>query len=180
MNQEMIKALLEFQKECPVIAKAKQGYGYKYAELDKIVDATRELRHKHGLVFTQTFEDDVLKTSVYHVTGGELHSQIKMQSDVKLNGMNPFQVDGSKISYYKRYAFCAIFGIVLEGEDSDAKGKMVERPRPAGKQVLNQNEFIRMVQAIEKKEFSLSEVTKRFNLDNDQKLSIENKFKVKL
>jgi hypothetical protein len=180
MNAEMIKALLEFQAECPVISKAKQGYGYKYAELDKIVDATRELRHKHGLVFTQTFEDNVLITSLYHISGGELHSRIKMQDDVKLNGMNPFQVDGSKITYYKRYAFCAILGIVLDGEDNDAKGKSTEPKKSPAKKTLNQNEFIRMVQAINNGDFQLADVNKKFTLDNDQKKTLSNEFGVEI
>lgn len=53
-----------------------------------------------------------------------------MPSDVELKGMNKFQVDGSKITYYRRYALSSMLGIVTD-KDTDAGGKPVATAKPA-------------------------------------------------
>jgi len=120
--KNLFKALAAFQQECPIIHKGTQGYGYSYADLPTILKTINPLLAKHGLGFTQPVDLDTIQTIIFHVESGEqLTSSTLMPSDVELKGMNKFQVDGSKITYYRRYALSSMLDIVTD-KDTDAGG----------------------------------------------------------
>tara|TARA_R110000824_G_scaffold167421_1_gene344392 strand:- start:517 stop:1086 length:570 start_codon:yes stop_codon:yes gene_type:complete len=120
--KNLFKALAAFQQECPIIHKGTQGYGYSYADLPTILKTINPLLAKHGLGFTQPVDLDTIQTIIFHVESGEqLTSSTLMPSDVELKGMNQFQVDGSKISYYRRYSLSSILGLVTD-KDTDGGG----------------------------------------------------------
>jgi hypothetical protein len=134
--KNLFKALAAFQQECPIIHKGTQGYGYSYADLPTILKTINPLLAKHGLGFTQPVDLDTIQTIIFHVESGEqLTSSTLMPSDVELKGMNKFQVDGSKITYYRRYALSSMLGIVTD-KDTDAGGvqtKAKPKAKPAKK-----------------------------------------------
>jgi|TARA_R110002110_G_scaffold153552_1_gene347003 hypothetical protein len=134
--KNLFKALAAFQQECPIIHKSTQGYGYSYADLPTILKTINPLLGKHGLGFTQPVDLDTIQTIIFHVESGEqLTSSTLMPSDVELKGMNKFQVDGSKISYYRRYSLSSILGLVTD-KDTDAGGvqtKAKPKAKPAKK-----------------------------------------------
>tara|TARA_R110000765_G_scaffold297332_3_gene392438 strand:+ start:114 stop:677 length:564 start_codon:yes stop_codon:yes gene_type:complete len=134
--KNLFKALAAFQQECPIIHKSTQGYGYSYADLPTILKTINPLLAKHGLGFTQPVDLDTIQTIIFHAESGEqLTSSTLMPSDVELKGMNKFQVDGSKITYYRRYALSSMLGIVTD-KDTDAGGvqtKAKPKAKPAKK-----------------------------------------------
>jgi hypothetical protein len=48
---------------------------------------------------------------------------------VSLKGMNEFQVAGSSITYFRRYALSAMLGIVTD-KDTDAQGEQTKKQAP--------------------------------------------------
>lgn len=127
-TESIYKALANFQQEVPVIHKGTKGYGYSYADLPAIFEVINPLLKKHKLGFTQLLDGENIKTVLFHIETGELlESSVHIKQDVVLKGMNDFQVMGSAVTYYRRYALSAILGIVTD-KDIDAGG---EQQKPA-------------------------------------------------
>ena len=147
--KELYKALAAFQQEVPHIYKGTEGYGYSYADWGQILDVVNPLMEKHGLGFTQLLNDTKLKTVVFHSESGEsIESSVDIPQDVSLAKMNTFQVMGSAITYYKRYALSAMLGLVTDA-DKDAAGEQVkqrpfldEKTKEIGKQLRNRTEEV--------------------------------------
>lgn len=128
--KNIFKALAEFQQEAPIIHKDTQGYGYSYADLPAIFEVINPLLKKHKLGFTQPINGSQVKTILYHIESGEtIESNTDIPQNVKLAGMNDFQVLGSAITYIRRYALSSILGIITD-KDTDVSGKQ-EPKKPA-------------------------------------------------
>jgi hypothetical protein len=128
--KNLFKSLAAFQQECPVIHKGTSGYGYTYADLPAIFETINPLLAKHKLGFTQLIDGQDLKTILFHTESGEtLETVTTVPQGVQLKGMNEFQVAGSSITYFRRYALSAMLGIVTD-KDTDAQGEQV-KPVPA-------------------------------------------------
>src|SRR5574343_1347952 len=121
--KNLLKSLSYFQKECPVIHKGTQGYGYSYADLPAIFEIINPLLAKHGLGFTQPICGTKVKTILFHVETGEmLESETDIPQGVGLSRMNEFQVLGSAITYIRRYALSSMLGVITD-KDTDATGE---------------------------------------------------------
>lgn len=143
MNEEraeLAKALAEAQAEFPAIPKGRTAnlqlksggsYSYNYADLADIFTAIRKPLQKHGLSVSQTFDNGdgctYLVTTLLHAEGGSLGGKMPVPWDG-----NPQQI-GSAITYMRRYALCAILGIVAEEDDDGAGAKAAHESRPAPK-----------------------------------------------
>ena len=137
----IFKALADFQQECPVVYRGSKGYGYKYADLPSIFKTINPLLKKNGLGFTQLVQENAIETILFHVKRGEtIKSMTTIPEGVQLKGMNEFQVAGSAITYYRRYALSSLLGIITD-EDADAAGTQVSTPKakPVTKEVLKEN-----------------------------------------
>lgn len=120
--EKIYKSLAAFQQECPVIHKGTSGYGYTYADLPAILAVINPLLKKHKLGFTQLMEENGLRTTLFSTEdGSSITTWSEIPSGVKLSSMNQFQVDGSAITYYRRYMLSAMLGIVTD-KDTDASG----------------------------------------------------------
>ena len=120
---ELYKALAAFQQEVPTIHEGTKGYGYTYANLNKILSIINPLLKKNGLGFTQVFEGHSINTTLFHIeSGATIESVLEVPRDVVLKGMNHFQIIGSAITYYRRYSLSSILGLVTD-VDADATGK---------------------------------------------------------
>jgi hypothetical protein len=129
--KNLLKSLAAFQQECPVIHKGTSGYGYTYADLPAIFETINPLLSKHNLGFTQLIDGQDLKTILFHTESGEtLETVTTVPQGVQLKGMNEFQVAGSSITYFRRYALSAMLGIVTD-KDTDAQGEQVKPAAPA-------------------------------------------------
>ena len=127
MNQsESIKSLLEnlvkAQAEFKTLPKDKEGYGYKYTDLDTVISTVRPILSKFNIGFMQTLTNlngrDGLTTRVFN-TEGEWIEDTFLLPAVAMAKTNAAQNVGAAITYMKRYALCAVLGISSD-EDSDA------------------------------------------------------------
>lgn len=125
--KNLIKALSEFQNECPIIHKDTKGHNYTYADLPQIFSVINPLLKKHKLCFTQLLENDGIRTILFHVDSGEQLESFTNIPYAKLGGMNEFQSIGSGISYFRRYCISSLLGLVTD-KDTDAAGTSVRQP----------------------------------------------------
>ncbi len=168
--KNLFKALADFQQEVPVIHKATQGYGYTYADLPKIFEAINPLLKKHGLGFTQLINGTDLITILFHVESGEvIESKTAIPQNVQLKGMNDYQVLGSAITYLRRYALSSLLGIVTD-KDTDASGEQVKHEPK--KPTIDNKRFQKVIEAIDKGEFTIEELKDKFDLTEAQSKSL--------
>ena len=75
---ELMPELIQAISQLGNLSKDKQGYGYKYAELSKVLDACRPILAEHNLVITQLVtvlnEEPTLVTTLFHKSGQFLRS----------------------------------------------------------------------------------------------------------
>ena len=179
-RKDLYKALANFQYDTPTIPKSKKGYGYNYAELSKTIEIIKPFLKKYELGFTQLLRDEnILTTIVYHYpTGQSIECDTKLPAGYELKGMNLYQTDGARNTYYKRYVLLGILGVFSEDEDTDAKGKVekVQDPAPAQakKDTLSENQFIQLIGYINGGRITKDEAIKKYNLTPTQKLTITN------
>ena len=125
--KEIYKALANFQNEVPTIHEETKGYNYTYSNLNTIFKVIKPLLKKNDLAFTQLLNGKCLNTVLFHIESGEsIESNVELPLDVQLKGQNQFQVNGSAITYYRRYSLAAMLGLITD-KDIDAKGD-VEKP----------------------------------------------------
>ena len=119
-------ALADFQREAPIVEKADDAHGKKYAALDRIWRTVRPLLTEKGLSVTWHETSIDIKNKVCSIAGELAHRDghsVTLKRDVPMpdiiRGQNAAQQAGSAETYGKRYALCAALGIVT-GEDDDA------------------------------------------------------------
>lgn len=122
---ELAGALAKAQAEFSTPKRTKEAMvtatrGYKYADLQDVLNSVREPLAKHGLSvsqMTQEFAGQVeLVTLLLHSSGQWLRSVYP----VKARAEKP-QEFGSAMTYARRYTLSALLGIASE-EDDDAQG----------------------------------------------------------
>ena len=129
--KNLYKSLAAFQQEVPAIHQGTKGYGYTYSDLKTIFKVINPILAKHNLGFTQLLDGTNIKTVIFHTTSGEsIESITEIPQNITLKGMNTFQVNGSGITYYRRYSLSSALGLVTD-VDSDATGE--EKPAPKAK-----------------------------------------------
>jgi hypothetical protein len=121
-------ALAAVQAEWPTVAKTrkaeiegrdgKKGYDYGYADLADCSEAVLPLLGKHGLAFTawptMVGGKFVLLYKLKHSSGESETGTWPLPSD-----STPQKI-GGLLTYYRRYALCAVTGIAPKGDDDDA------------------------------------------------------------
>lgn len=132
---ELSKAFAKTQKEMkqPLKDANNPFFKSKYVPLENVVEAITESASKNGLSFTQYPSSDemgnvTVGTLVMHESGEWIeYDPIKMKP-VK----NDPQSIGSAITYAKRYALSAIFGITSD-QDDDGNEATQAKKHPADK-----------------------------------------------
>jgi len=121
----LAKALVKFKAEHPkvtldssvkVMMKTGGSYNFKYASLPCIKDTVEPVLSQNGLAVTQIIEDENKLTTILIHESGEYMMGTMVIGTV---GNKPAQEVGSLITYARRYAYCAILGIIGD-EDDDA------------------------------------------------------------
>ena len=146
--KNLIKAIADFQQDCPVILKDTSGYGYKYADLTQIDSIIKPLLKKHGLAYVQPIQGNNIQTRLFHVETGETIESICMipfesikyepvviettknnvtEKKTKyiiagFEGMNTAQAYGSLITYFRRYTISSLLGLITD-KDTDGTGE---------------------------------------------------------
>ena len=123
----LFKALIDVQVSVQNPVKNTKGYSYKYAQLDQLIDLTKETLAQHGLGLTilpvGKIENDCItvKVTLIHTSGTYLVDTFQIPLK---KGTNPTQDFGSAYTYARRYATLGILN--LAPEDDDGQGS--ERP----------------------------------------------------
>lgn len=122
-HPSLAAALAAFQADLPSVGKNKTAntgtYSYSYADLADVAKAGHPVLSRHGLSFSAkpTLNDEgkfVLDYRLRHESGGEDGGEFPLPSGGNM------QAIGGAITYARRYAFCAITGIVAD-EDADGR-----------------------------------------------------------
>lgn len=123
------QAMLEFQKLAVAAAKDGENPHFKstYATLEDVMDAAREA-NQFGLYFMQPLQlaqigdtvVQVVQTEIYHAPTGEKRVS---QCPVRSKDLTNPQAMGSGITYAKRYALQAAFGLPSEDDDGNEATK---------------------------------------------------------
>jgi len=134
------KALVLASAEIKNVKKDTQGFGYKYATLDSILEMARPVLAKNKLAIIQT-EDIVdsmivVQTILMHESG-EYAETISKAPYIELKGMNSYQSLGAGITYLRRYAISSLLGIASE-EDTDANAKAPQQQTQSQPQAQSQ------------------------------------------
>lgn len=154
LQKAMVKIALELQN----VQKSKKGYGYNYAPLDAVIEMLRAVLPKNGIWFSQfpTTADGKysLITRVFHESGEFIEEAVEMPETELSGKANDTQKMGASITYMRRYALTAIFGIAAD-EDTDGvvpvkaptkKAPAEKAPTekaPAGKLDINPEAIVR-------------------------------------
>lgn len=111
---ELVSALIKAQAEIkqPKKNSVNPHFKNKFADLGECMDAVREPLNKHGLVVMQLVTGPDLHTTLMHTSGQFITSTYPL---------NPAQQTpqgvGSAITYARRYALCAMLGLVADADD---------------------------------------------------------------
>ena len=117
MRMSIYTKIAQIQKEIGPMTKEKEGYNYKYFDINQILEKLMPLLDKHGLVLTQPIQNvdgiAVLNTIIYDTeTQESLHSEFPMPE------LQDFQKIGSGVTYIRRYSIQSL--LALQAEDDDA------------------------------------------------------------
>lgn len=118
---ELILAMVNFNSEFQTTKLIKDGKNEhlrnKYLTLDNILNTVRPILTKHGLVIVQALAGEYLITSIYHVSGQFIQSEMPFHPMSGNKGTNALQELGGGITYAKRYAISAMLGISVDADD---------------------------------------------------------------
>jgi len=149
-KEQFVKAMAEFQGECPIIEKKKKvdftpasgnRVKYNYAPLEVIVDQVKKILSKHGFSYmfdTETNGKMKVICKVTHKDGHMEVSKFDMEIDTSAK-MNVSQKYGAALTYAKRYAFCSAFGISVRDEDNETtlgESQNTQNSSPSGSTAL--------------------------------------------
>ena len=124
---EIAKAMINFKKEVGKLTKKAENpfFKSKYAPIGEVLETINEPLTNNGLAFFQFPKgENELETIVMH-TSGEWISEAYYMKPVKEDP----QAFGSVITYQRRYALCAIFGL---GDEDDDANKGTEKSKNKG------------------------------------------------
>lgn len=141
--ENITKAMIAAAVDIQSVPKTKQALRYKYATLDNIIDMLRGTLPKHGLWFIQMPQMDIeknimiLTTRVLHTSGEWFEDYISFgKTELKGGDSNDTQRLGASITYFRRYALSAIFGIAA---DDDTDGAPAPTTGPQNRQQTQPN-----------------------------------------
>lgn len=111
-------------KSVSVATRGSGTYRFKYADLGNCIKAAKPGLAKNGLSVMQVVQGGELVTVLAHRSGASITSSLP------INVNQQPQALGSLLTYLKRYAYCAILGIVAD-DDDDANLAMGNRAEVA-------------------------------------------------
>lgn len=124
-------ALSDFQNDMPPVAKSKavmnkdgKTVRYNYAPLDEIIKTARPVLHKHGFSYSVDIvpgDGNIVSVvaKLHHIEGHTETATFSVPVDPSAYMSAPQQYASAQ-TFAKRYAFCAVTGIMTADEDDDA------------------------------------------------------------
>lgn len=129
-KEAFVRALADFQAECPVIKKTKKVLNkdgntvrYVYAPIDSIVEQIKRPLGRAGLSYRWETRQEAGKVTavcfITHVLGHVESTDFTVDVDAAAYMTNP-QKTASALTFAKRYSLCNGLGISTGDEDTDA------------------------------------------------------------
>lgn len=132
--KDLFEALVNARSDIKNLYPSSSGYGYDYVPLEKIIDMLKSVLPRYGLDWIQlpsqgTDNTSVgLTTRIFHKSGQWLEDTVIVPA-TEVKGTNASQKLGASITYFRRYALCAAFGIAGD-KDVDANDKAFDQVDP--------------------------------------------------
>ena len=184
-TMSFIDKLISIQSELKAPKNQFNGFGkYKYRSLVDIQEAIKPLLTKHKLVMN--FNDEIKEIggvlfveSSCILSDGKAEQITKAQAgiDPSKKGMDLSQCFGSSSSYARKYSAGAMF-LIDDTKDADATNKHDKTPTPVQKapvkKSLNDNQFIRLMGAINNGKMTVDKAMNDFALTSKQITDLKN------
>jgi len=137
---EFITALNKCQTRANLVLKNKSvsagARKYNYADLSSVMEHFSEVFVPEGFAVSQLIENETIRTILFHKSGENIESVTPLYND---NNQNRSQGLGSAITYARRYALCAICGIVAdEDDDGELTARVEAKAQEKQKHVLDE------------------------------------------
>ena len=141
--KDLAKALSQFQATHVSAARDSKGNYGTYTSLASAL-AAAQAGTEFGLAHTQTMKavnepetGHLLVTTLLHTSGDQLSSEILLPSKSEGRG-NYMQALGSALTYARRYAILAIYGLASEDDDCQTPAPAVKKelPKPTPAKVV--------------------------------------------
>lgn len=170
-------ALSKFHQEVESIDRNSQGYNYKYASLENVLETIKEPLQKSGLVFSQFPDGNYgLTTLLIHPESGEYFSTTSEIVPIK----DDPQGRGSALTYNRRYHLVCVLGLTVEDDDAaSASGKSLSKSSGVvvndDKPWLNQKDkmFDIAVNKLLSKETTIEKISENFKLSKIVRQKLE-------
>lgn len=120
---KLLSGLMDVQREIPTMPKNAKAYGYKYTDLDTITSVIKPILARHDISYMQSVGmneqgQNILTTRIFN-RDAEYIEDSTILPIIQGTKNNSAQTLGMAITYMRRYALCAMFGITSD-EDVDA------------------------------------------------------------
>lgn len=175
---ELILAMVNFNNEFQNTKLVKDGKNdhlkNKYLTLDNILNTVRPILTKHGLVIVQALAGDYLITSIYHVSGQYIQSEMPFHPMSGNKGTNALQELGGGITYAKRYAISAMLGISVDQDDDAQSSKIKSEQLKPKKKVNTIEELQKLLEWLINNPEKQATYLDLFELTKEQKQFIDN------
>lgn len=137
---KLLSGLMDVQREIPTMPKNAKAYGYKYTDLDTITSVIKPILARHDIAYMQSVGmneqgQNILTTRIFN-REGEYIEDSTILPIIQGTKNNSAQTLGMSITYMRRYALCAMFGITSD-EDVDANTFNAPQPQQAPQNVQN-------------------------------------------
>lgn len=116
----LLKSFVQVKQALEQPSKSKDGYGYKYADLNAVLTAIQKAIGGLDLAYIQQPVNEIAKTGVENYIFNSKGAVIDFGSYLLDITKPQAQQYGSALTYCRRYSISSIFGIASE-EDTDAK-----------------------------------------------------------
>jgi hypothetical protein len=175
---ELITAMINFNNEFQNAKLVKDGkndhLNKKYLTLDNILNTLRPILTKNGLVLMQALAGDYLITTIYHVSGQFIQSDMPFHPMSGNKSTNALQELGGGITYAKRYAISAMLGISTDMDDDGQTSKIKPQQLKPKKLVNTIEELQKLLTWLIDNPERQKDYLTLFELTKEQKQFIEN------
>lgn len=172
---QIIPSLAKFHAEFQTAGLKKNGKNdhlkNKYVTLDNILNTIRPILSNNGLVIVQALAGEYLVTSLYHISGQFIQSEMPFSPMSGNRGTNSLQELGGGITYARRYALSALLSLSVDADDDGAGSniKKEELQKKPKKQAVNSDDQLqKLVEWVNKNPSRIGDLENYYELSADQ------------
>jgi len=167
--EQISKAYVECSPELLNIAKDSKGYGYTYTSLEKLIEHTKPILSKHGLAIIQIPTGNGLISRLIHNSGEWMEQEMNSEL-IQMKQMNAFQVQGSQVTYLRRYMWASFCGIASD-DDMDAQGEQTKEDKTPS--LINEQQVVDIGSMIMESSLSVEQVCNAWKIKKLQDLQAD-------